>query len=90
MSVRPAPDDNRVSPWRPLALMVGVLALLWFAFPGGVRNWVADHCDTTGGVCAGVYSVAVGVEDVSRVVGVEPLFSFLRQSLREGLGIAEY
>ena len=77
------------SPRLTIIIVVAVLALSWFAFPGPVASWVYDNCGEAA-YCPPLQAVADGVESASRSAGVTGAFEAARDSLRSFLGIDFY
>ena len=78
------------SPRRTIAITFAVLLVCWCLFPGAVAGWVQDHCNDDGMFCAGLQSIADGVDAASRSVGVAGAMEDARSNVRTALGIDFY
>lgn len=83
------PRETGRSPWRAIGVITAVLALLLFAFPTAVVDWVSERCPE-GPVCDAAVAAAGAIEDASYAVGVAPAAQSLRETVRAVLGIDAY
>jgi hypothetical protein len=65
------------SPWRRILIVYAILATAFFAFPGGVVDWL-DERNATGWLDAPL-AIARGVDAASAAVGVKAVGESLRK-----------
>jgi len=83
------PPGTARSPWRAIAVVVMVLALMLFAFPTAVVDWVSERCPE-GPVCEAALAAAGVIEEASYAIGLAPAAQDLRDTVRGFLGIDRY
>jgi hypothetical protein len=81
MPNRPAPSTT---PWRGIWTIYAILGLAWFAFPGGLVDWL-DERNATGWLTAPL-ALARGIDAASSAVGVKPVGVALRKRFADIVG----
>ena len=84
----PAPNAA-TSPRQAIVLMLAVLLICWYCFPGAVNDWMDDHCAATA-FCSGLQGITEAVDSASRSAGVAGTFETWRDEVRAALGIDFY
>ncbi len=67
---------SAASPWTRTAIVYAILALAWFAFPGGMVDWLDER---NSGWLAAPLAIARGVDAASSAVGVKQVGAALRK-----------
>ena len=76
--------DPQPGPWKRIAIIVFVLALGAFAFPGGLAAWLEDR--NAGGTLAAPLAVAAAVDRASTATGVKALGRNLKKRFATYVG----
>ena len=80
MTDKPA---SAASPWARTGIVFAILALAWFAFPGGLVDWLDER--NTGWLDAPL-AIARGVDALSAAVGVKGVGVGLRKRFAALIG----
>ena len=87
MTPAPQRPASSASPWRRILTIYAILALAWFAYPGGLVDWLDEH-NTTGWLAAPL-ALARGIDAVSAAAGVKAVGQGLRKQFSSVVGAGE-
>ncbi|HEY3718736.1 MAG TPA: hypothetical protein VGL41_01200 [Roseiarcus sp.] len=79
-----ARDPASTSPLRRILVIYAILGLVWFAFPGGLVDWLDEHNST--GWLAAPLALARGIDAASAATGVKQVGQSLRKRFAAIIG----